>query len=316
MEARENKVKVVLQDGMKDCGICCLLSIIRYYGGEVPKEYLRELTNTTKEGVSLWNLLEASKKIGFDAEGLSGKLEDIDVNNLPCIAHINVNNKRQHFIVLYKINSIKKQVTIMDPAKGKKTLSFAEYHLLSSNNYLFLTPKKKLPNLKKKNIVYHKIKELLIKHKKIFIFIFIITSNHFLLNMIVSFHFKYLLEYAINYNITNNLLTISIVLAVCYLIKNILNALRDILLNKWSSLFSLEISTFTYKQILLLPYLYFKNRTTGEVLSRFQDLNQIRDYLTAFFSTITTDFISCILFSVIMFQYNKSLTIKRKRRYN
>ena len=302
-------MKVVLQDGMKDCGICCLLSIIRYYGGEVPKEYLRELTNTTKEGVSLWNLLEASKKIGFDAEGLSGKLEDIDVNNLPCIAHINVNNKRQHFIVLYKINSIKKQVTIMDPAKGKKTLSFAEYHLLSSNNYLFLTPKKKLPNLKKKNIVYHKIKELLIKHKKIFIFIFIITSNHFLLNMIVSFHFKYLLEYAINYNITNNLLTISIVLAVCYLIKNILNALRDILLNKWSSLFSLEISTFTYKQILLLPYLYFKNRTTGEVLSRFQDLNQIRDYLTAFFSTITTDFISCILFSVIMFQYNKSLTI-------
>ena len=302
-------MKVVLQDGMKDCGICCLLSIIRYYGGEVPKEYLRELTNTTKEGVSLWNLLEASKKIGFDAEGLSGKLEDIDVNNLPCIAHINVNNKRQHFIVLYKINSIKKQVTIMDPAKGKKTLSFAEYHLLSSNNYLFLKPKKKLPNLKKKNIVYHKIKELLIKHKKIFIFIFIITSNHFLLNMIVSFHFKYLLEYAINYNITNNLLTISIVLAVCYLIKNILNALRDILLNKWSSLFSLEISTFTYKQILLLPYLYFKNRTTGEVLSRFQDLNQIRDYLTAFFSTITTDFISCILFSMIMFQYNKSLTM-------
>ena len=38
------KVKVVLQDGMKDCGICCLLSIIRFYGGEVSKEYLREAT--------------------------------------------------------------------------------------------------------------------------------------------------------------------------------------------------------------------------------------------------------------------------------
>ena len=61
MEARETNVKVVLQDGIKDCGICCLLSIIRFYGGEVPKEYLREITNTTKEGVSLYNLLEASK---------------------------------------------------------------------------------------------------------------------------------------------------------------------------------------------------------------------------------------------------------------
>ena len=58
-------MKIVMQDGIKDCGICCLLSIIRFYGGEVSKEYLRELTNTTKDGVTLYNLLEASKVIGF-----------------------------------------------------------------------------------------------------------------------------------------------------------------------------------------------------------------------------------------------------------
>ena len=309
MEAREITVKIVLQDGMKDCGICCLLSIIRFYGGEVPKEYLRELTNTTKEGVSLLNLLEASKQLGFDVEGLSGAIEDIDVNNLPCIAHIIVGGKRKHFVVVYKIHPTKKQITIMDPAKGKRTLSFAEYNLYASKNYLFLKPNKNLPILKKKNIVYQKIKDLFFKHKKIFIFIFIITSNHFLLNMITSFHFKYLLEYGVEYNVSNNLLLISTVLAICYLIKNTLNSLRDILLNKWSSLFSLEITTLTYKQILLLPYLYFKNRTTGEILSRFQDLNQIRDYLSAFFSTITTDCISCIMFTVIMYQYNKTITL-------
>ena len=309
MEARETNVKVVLQDGIKDCGICCLLSIIRFYGGEVPKEYLREITNTTKEGVSLYNLLEASKKLGFDAEGLSGKLENIEENNLPCIAHININNKRKHFVVLYKIDSRKKQVTLMDPDKGKKVISFAEYNLLSSNHYLFLKPKKKLPILKKKNRVYRKIKELFIKHKKLFIFIFIITSNHFLLNIITSFHFKYLLVYAIEYNTTNNLLTITITLMICYGLKNSLNGLRDILLNKWSSLFTLEITTFTYKQVLLLPYLYFKNRTTGEVLSRFQDLGIIRDFLTSFFATITTDLISCILFTIILWQYQKELTI-------
>ena len=48
-------MKIVSQDGIKDCGISCLLSIIRFYGGEVPKEYLREITHTTKEGVSLYN---------------------------------------------------------------------------------------------------------------------------------------------------------------------------------------------------------------------------------------------------------------------
>lgn len=74
-------MKIVLQDGIKDCGICCLLSIIRYYGGEVSKEYLREITYTTKDGVSLYNLLDASKKIGFESIGLSGNIDDIEIEN-------------------------------------------------------------------------------------------------------------------------------------------------------------------------------------------------------------------------------------------
>ena len=53
----EELLKVVLQDGGKDCGVCCLLSIIRYYRGEVSKEYLRELTGTTRNGVSLYQLV-------------------------------------------------------------------------------------------------------------------------------------------------------------------------------------------------------------------------------------------------------------------
>ena len=158
-------MKIVLQDGIKDCGICCLLSIIRFYGGEVSKEYLRELTNTTKDGVTLYNLLEASKVIGFNAEGLSGKIEDINVNDLPCIAHININKKFKHFIVIYKINSEKHQLTIMDPAKGKKTISFSEFNLLSSSNYLFITPRKKLPIYNKKKIIYRIIKNLFISNK-------------------------------------------------------------------------------------------------------------------------------------------------------
>ena len=309
MEARENIVKVVLQDGIKDCGICCLLSVIRYYGGEIPKEMLRELTNTTKDGVSLYNLLEAAKKIGFEAEGLSGKVEDISEKDLPCIAHINIKNKRQHFIALYDINCKKQQVTVMDPAKGKKTLSFAEFHLLSSNYYLFLKPKKIIPILKKKNIVYHNIKKLLIEHKSIIIYIILLTTNYFILNIITSFHFKYLIEYTINYNVSNNLLKISLIFLFLYLLKNVMNVLRDILLNKWSSLFTLKITTFLYEQILLLPYLYFKNRSTGEVVSRFQDLGIIRDYLSNLFSTITTDVISCIIFSIMMWKVNQTLSI-------
>ena len=300
---------MVLQDGFKDCGICCLLSIIRFYGGDVSKEYLRELTNTTKDGVSLYNLLYASIKLGFDSSGVMGTINEINVNNLPCIAHINVNKSIQHFIVVYKINKEKKQITIMDPAKGKKVISFSEFNLLTSKNFLFLTPKKKLPILKKKNMVYRIIRRLLLENKKIIFTISTLTINYFIINIILSFHFKYLLEYSINYNVSNNIFLISIIIGTIYIFKNTIQFLRSILLNKWNSLFDISINENTYKQILLLPYQYFKNRTTGEIIARFKDLNIVKDYLTTLFCTTSTDLISILIFSVIMFKYNKMLLL-------
>ena len=302
-------MKVVLQDGIKDCGICCLLSIIRYYKGEVSKEYLREITNTTKDGVSLYNLIEGAKEIGFEAIGVSGTIEDINVNNLPCIAHVVVKKNYKHFIVIYQINKDKKQLIIMDPAKGKKSISFSEFNLLTSNNYIFLKPIKKLPIRKKKNIIYKTIKKLYSKQKSKFILIFILTFSYFVINIITSFHFKYLLEYSIKYNLIQNIEWISSTLILLYLLKNINLAFRNILLNKWNTIFDLETTTITYKQILLLPYLYYKNRTTGEIISRLKDLTMVRTFISNLFCTLTTDLISIIIFIWIMCQYNYKLTI-------
>ena len=302
-------MKVVIQDGIKDCGICSLLSIIRFYGGEVSKEYLRELTNTTKEGVSFYNLIEGAKKIGFDAIGVSGKLENIEVNNLPCIVHFIVNKSYKHFVVLYEINKKKHQVVLMDPAKGKKIISFSEFNLLTSNNYIFLKPIKKLPIMQKRNIVYKKIVELFKTNKKILFMIILLTLTYFILNIITSSHFKYLLEYSIKYNISQNIYYLSFILLIAYLLKNITQILRNILLSKWAMLFDNEITTLTYRELLLLPYLYYKNRTTGEILSRFKDLNTIRNFISNFFCIITTDLISVLVFVSIMFNYNKRLTL-------
>lgn len=302
-------MKVVLQDGAKDCGICCLLSIVRYYGGEVSKEYLRKITNTTREGVNLYNLLEASKSLGFDSIGVKGKLEEINVNNLPCIAHININKKYKHFIVIYKMDNKKKTLTVMDPAKGKKQLSYSEYNLLTTNNYLFLKPIKKIPIFRKKQVIYKNVKDLLIKNKNYLILILITTINYFLLNIITSYHFKYLSELVIKNNLSINIIKISLTVGSLIIIKNVLSFIRNIILYKWNSIFALEITTFTYKQILLLPYLYFKNRTSGEVISRFKDLQTVRDYLTNIFCILTTDLISIIIFTTIMIKYSFKLTL-------
>ena len=302
-------MKVVLQDGIKDCGICCLLSIIRFYGGDVSKEFLREATHTTKEGVSFYNLIECATKLGFEATGVTGNIEDIKVNNLPCIVHFVVNKSYKHFVVLYQINEKKQQVTIMDPAKGKKVISFSEFRLLTSSNYIFLNPIKPLPTIKSKNKIYNQIIILLKNNKVLWLPIILLTLIYFILNLIGTFHLKYLLEYAISYQISKNVYWISSLLLSFYLLKNTNQLLRNILLNKWTSIFDYETTSMTYKQILLLPYLYYKNRTTGEVVSRFKDLNTIRSFISSFFCIITTDCITLILFLYLMLKIEKKITM-------
>lgn len=302
-------MKVVLQDGIKDCGICCLLSIIRYYHGNVSKEYLRQLTNTTKSGVSLLNLLEASTKIGFEAEALTGEIEQIDANNLPCIAHVILNKSYHHFIVIYEILKKQNKIFIMDPSKGKKILSFSEFKLMSSNYYLFLKPRYQLPVFQYDKIVKKTILSFLKKEKRYFLFLLLLTLFYFIFNVLSSYHFKYLIDYCINYNTSNNLLLLSSIILFIYLLKEISSFLRKLLLLKYEQIFDERITNKALKQLILLPYLYYKNRTTGEVVSRIKDLSVVKEYLTVLLLFFTTDLESIVIFIILLLHINQNLSV-------
>lgn len=88
----------------KDCGATCLRMICNFYGINYSLERLTKYTRTTRSGTSVYNLLEASEKLGFRT--LCVKIDLQMLRNeapLPCILHWNQN----HFVVLYKIKKKK-----------------------------------------------------------------------------------------------------------------------------------------------------------------------------------------------------------------
>lgn len=301
-------MKIVLQDGFKDCGICSLLSIIRFYGGDVSKEYLREITNTTKNGVSAYNLIEGARKVGFSAEGVCGDMTNLKNNNLPCIAHLSVSKEYKHFVVIYKIEEDNKRLLIMDPAKGKRYMSFSEFKLSSTNNFILLKPVKSIPIFNNKRMVLKTIRNNFCDNKNVYVILLILIFIYFIFNILVSFNFKYLLEFSINYNVSTNIKIISLILIILFIIKISSEAIKNILFLKVSSLLDQELTLKTFKQILLLPYLYYKNRTTGEVLSRIKDLSMVKNYLIEAFSILIIDGVSLVLFLTYLFTINIKIT--------
>lgn len=300
-------MKVVRQDGLKDCGVCCLLSIIRYYDGNMSLEVLRELTNTTKNGVSAYNLVETAIKLGFNSYGLKSEVADINKEILPVISHVLVNKSYQHFIVIYDIFEEKKELLVMDPALGKRKLSFSEFNLMSSKYYIYMKPIKKILNLEKKRFINDLVKEFLKENIKYVPYISILTFVYFFLNIIMAFSFKLLLNKAINYSIIQNVFVLLKFFLTIVCLKEIALYLKNLTLLKWSQLLDEELTRSILKRIMLLPYLYYQNRTVGEIISRIKDLEIIKNFLIKLFSTFILDFILVLIFMYILLSINQNI---------
>lgn len=300
-------MEIVRQDGIMDCGVSCLLSIVRYYGGNVPIEYLREKTSTTKDGVTAFKLVETANSLGFNSYGLNGELKDLKDDFLPIIAHVIINKNIKHFIVIYQIDRIKRQLIVMDPDQGKVKLSFSEFNLMTSYNFIYLKPIDTLPNIIIKRNVTKWIKNFSKKHFIFLTYITIFSFISFIINIICSFHFTLLLNNGISMYMKNNVLSITLIFINIYSMKICLNFFKDKTSIKFSVLLDEFITKKYYHKLILLPYIYYKNRTTGEIISRMEDLNVIKEFLTNMLVVLFTDVLSILVFSIVLFNSNKKL---------
>ena len=299
------KIKII-QDGIKECGAACLLSIVRYYGGNISLERLLELTKTTKEGTNFYNLKEASIEIGLVSKGYKideiAKLSDIEK---PFISQI-VQNNYHHFVVVYKIKNNK--VTIMDPAKGMLKLSLEEFSNIWTNYILVIEPYRKLPIYDDDNYLLKVLKNIVFNNKKIILNLISLSIVATIFTCIYSYYFKLIIDNVINTN-KLNLLIITIIFLLIYSTKTITEYLRNNLLLYLNQKIDLSIITNTTDKIISLPYSYYKNKTTGEMISRINDLFYIKNVISKIIITIFLDIILSISIMIILFNINKTMSI-------
>ena len=297
---------IVIQDGIKECGSACLLSIIRYYGGNISLERLLELTNTNKSGTNFYDMKKAAYEIGLESIGYKiDNIEKLMSIDTPFISQVVIDNY-MHFIVVYKIHNNK--ITIMDPAKGMIYLSKEELKKIWTGYILTLNPYKKLPEYNQENYLISIIKNTIINNKIMIIKLLSITIITTILTCIYSYHFKVLIDNYLSIN-KLNIMIIAIIFMIILIIKIISEYLRNNLLLYLNKKIDLSIINITIKKIISLPYSYYKNKTTGETISRINDLFYIKNVISKTITTIFLDIILSLVVLIVLFQINKTMTI-------
>lgn len=298
------KISYVRQIAERDCGISCLSSIIKYYGGYVKREYLREITNTTREGVSLYSLKEGCIKLGIEAKAIQSDIKPLG-KEVPFIAHI-LKDNFGHFVVISKITN--KYITIMDPSCGIKKIDILKWNEITTNIYLLLKPVNKILKQENDKKITNILFPLLKQYKVIIMLLLLLSLIYTLSNILISYQFQFFLELL---NIKNleaiKLIFIFLISIIC--LKEMANLFRSNFLNYFNHLIDKTLLRDAYTHIIKLPYLYFKNHTKGDLITRIQDIFQIREVISKLLIACIMDFILIIFIYLVLLKISLKLSL-------
>jgi ATP-binding cassette subfamily B protein RaxB len=114
-------MEVILQAQASECGLACLAMAASHHGKNIGLRELRRKFSVSLKGVNLARLVGMAQQLGMQARALRVDIDDIGTLQTPCILHWDMN----HFVVLKKVG--RNKVTIIDPARGERTLTCAEF---------------------------------------------------------------------------------------------------------------------------------------------------------------------------------------------
>lgn len=299
-----------LQLDRSDCGVACLLSIIKFYKGNHSLEKLRELSGTTPQGTTMLGLYQVANELGFTAEGLLAGIEPLKFHGEPVILKLVLEYNSDHYVVCYSYQpaTAKNKGTffIGDPAKGIYSLTEEELDklwvskqcLILSPNEKFVTTKEAIKTQKRYFI------NLLKEDYKLLAFSVIIGVFVAGLGMAMSIFSQKLIDDILPSHKINKLIAGIVLLAILLLARVGFMILREFFLLQQSKDFNNRINNQFYNSLLHLPKPFFDTRKIGELIARLNDTGRIQSVIKMLASSLVIDVLVSIISIVFLFMYS------------
>lgn len=287
------KIKNIIQHDESDCGIACISFVLHYYGKDVSIRKIREVAGTDKIGTSGLGIIKASKKFGLSCKGIMvNEKEKIVSFPMPAILHLKWDG-HEHYVVIYKI---KKNVAyINDPTIGLTTESLDSLLKKWSGITFILFPTSKFEKGSDKEGFFSRFLILLRPYKRYIIETFVASIFLSFFGIFMSFYFRFLIDEVLYSQIKSTLNLCSFCYFIIIVFQVLLNFCRSQLLTYMGSKIDVSLVSDFYLHLLKLPLDFFQKRKTGEILSRLNDANIIRNAISSTLLSIAIDAVMIVI---------------------
>ena len=307
------------QADFKDCGPSCLKIISKYYGKLLSIQALRDLSETTREGSSLYTLSDAAEQVGFRTLGVKIDLEKLCEVPLPCILHWNNN----HFVVLYKVKKKRNgtyKLYVSDPAHGLLTYdkqTFLKFWIGQNADEhsqegiaLLVEPTPKFfndeMNQEKENakLGFKLLFPYVWRYKKFIIQLAIGLTAVSLLQLINPF----LTQSVVDVGIQNQDLVYIYLILIAQLFiffgRTALELIRSWILLHLSTRITISLVSDFFIKLMNLPISYFDVKLTGDIMQRISDHKRIEKIMTTSSLDVLFSFFNLFIFGGILAYYS------------
>ena len=304
------------QHDSMQCGIASLQMVCKYFGREYTLDSLSKLCFATTEGVSMLGINEAANTLGLHTACARISIVMLNEAPLPCILHWNQN----HFVVLYKIKKSKK-FYVADPGKGLVAYTLDEFkqHWISTNSngedkgiamFLETTPafftykmqgEEKIKEKRSFRFLFGYVK----KYRKYFGQIILGLVVGSLLQLVLPFLTQSIVDVGIKNQDIGFVWLILLGQLMLTISRTAIDFIRRWLLLHISLRINISLVSDFFIKLLKLPMSFFDTKLMGDLMQRMNDHTRVNNFLTQQTLNITFAVLTFVVFSVVLFFYNK-----------
>jgi ATP-binding cassette, subfamily B, bacterial len=293
------RVPVILQMSETECGAASLAMILSYFGRETRLDQCRGLLEGGRDGITAQAIAREARNQGLMVRAFSVEPEDLPQLPLPAIVFWDFN----HFVVLERWSPT--HVDIVDPAVGRRRLTAEAFEASFTGVVMTFMPgltfqQRRLARRRDwANYFISILREYPLLPAQIVGASLIIQ----LLALATPIFTQILIDEVLPTRNVETLALLAIGIIVLTLGYALIDFIRGVLLLNVRARLDIRLMTGFMEHLLRLPFPFFQQRSSGDLLMRLQSNSHLREILTG-------QMFSLLLDSVLVVTYLAYLLFK------
>lgn len=292
------RVPVILQMTPHECGAACLAMVLSYYGRATTLTECRLHLPSGRDGLSARAIAEGARALGLRVRALSMEPEGLAQAQGPTIVHW----RFDHFLVVERWTP--QGVDVVDPATGRRRLSTEEFNADFTGVALLMEPGTDFQKqASAKTLSWHSFLRQLVRAPgaaTLMAQLLGVSIALQILGLIFPLFTLIVVDTILPAADASALLILAGGMVVLVVSQTIFTYLRSAVALYLEVRLDVEVMLGFFEHMLKLPFRFFQERTSGDLLMRLGSISIIREELTGQTIAVILDAALVVVYLIIL----------------